>query len=101
MHAEIAESLATGLPCLDRVAYRMAMSSRTFQRRLHQEGTSWREEVEQVRQAEATRLLRDTQLNIDAIAARVGYSDVRALRRAFHRWYGHAPADFRRKLPGR
>ncbi|TMR05514.1 helix-turn-helix transcriptional regulator [Actinomadura soli] len=76
-------------------------SSRSLQRRLHQEGTSWREQVEKVRQAEATRLLRDTRLNIDAIAARVGYSDVRALRRAFHRWYGHAPADFRRKLPGR
>lgn len=97
VHAEIADSFADGPPSLDRVARRMTMSSRTFQRRLHDEGTSWREEVEKVREAEATRLLRDTGLTIDAVAARVGFSDVRALRRAFHRWYGRTPADFRRQ----
>ncbi|MEU7739372.1 helix-turn-helix domain-containing protein [Nonomuraea sp. NPDC049158] len=97
VHAEIAASFADGPPALDRVAKRMTMSSRTFQRRLHEEGTSWREEVEKVREAEATRLLRDTGLTIDTIAARVGYIDVRALRRAFHRWYGRTPADFRRE----
>ncbi|MFF5210264.1 hypothetical protein [Streptosporangium sp. NPDC000396] len=62
MHAEIAASFADGPPALDRAAKRMAMSSRTFQCRLHEEGTSWREEVEKVREAEATRLLRDTGL---------------------------------------
>ncbi|GAA4062029.1 hypothetical protein GCM10022248_32560 [Nonomuraea soli] len=99
VHAEVAECFPDGPPSLDRVARRMAMSPRTFQRRLHEEGTSWREEVEKVREAEATRLLRDTRLTIDVIAARVGYSDIRALRRAFHRWHGHAPADFRRRSP--
>lgn len=99
VHAEIAACFPHGPPSLDRVAHRMAMSPRTFQRRLHEAGTSWREEVEKVREAEATRLLRDTRLNIDVIAARVGYSDIRALRRAFHRWYGRAPADFRRRPP--
>jgi AraC-like DNA-binding protein len=98
VHAEIAGELAAGTPSLDRVAHRLAISPRTFQRRLHEEGTSWREEVEKVREAEATRLLRDTGLNVDTIAARVGYSDVRALRRAFHRWHGRGPADFRRQL---
>ncbi|MFE0461719.1 AraC family transcriptional regulator ligand-binding domain-containing protein [Kitasatospora sp. NPDC058965] len=97
VHAEIATELADGPPALDRVAHRLALSPRTFQRRLHDEGTSWREEVEKVREAEATRLLRDTGLNVDAIAARVGYTDVRALRRAFHRWHGRGPAEFRRQ----
>ncbi|GAA1236659.1 hypothetical protein GCM10009665_28490 [Kitasatospora nipponensis] len=101
VHSEIGEELAGGAPSLDRVAHRLTMSPRTFQRRLHEEGTSWREEVEKVREAEATRLLRDTGLNIDTIAARVGFSDVRALRRAFHRWHGRGPADFRRQLSPR
>jgi len=98
VHAEIAAAFADGPPSLDRVARSLAMSPRTFQRRLHDEGTSWTEEVEQVREAEATRLLRDTGLNLTTIAARVGYTDVRALRRAFHRWHGQGPADLRRHL---
>ncbi|MBO2448611.1 helix-turn-helix domain-containing protein [Actinomadura barringtoniae] len=98
VHAEIAAAFADGSPSLDRVARRLATSPRTFQRRLHQEGTTWSEEVERARQAEATRLLRGTGLNLDAIAARIGYSDLRALRRAVHRWHGQAPADLRRHL---
>ncbi|WP_281908236.1 helix-turn-helix domain-containing protein [Nocardia cyriacigeorgica] len=43
-----------------------------------------------------TRLLRETGLGVDAIATRVGYTDVRALRRAFHRREGVAPSEFRK-----
>lgn len=85
-----------GAPTLDRVAQRLAMSARTLQRRLGEHGTSWREEIEAVRQEQALSLLRDTDLPIQAIAARVGYSDVRALRRAVHRWHGQPPHLLRR-----
>ncbi|NEW36386.1 helix-turn-helix transcriptional regulator [Nocardia cyriacigeorgica] len=77
-------------------AHRLATSPRTLQRRLRDEGTTWRTELERVRHAESTRLLRETGLGVDAIATRVGYTDVRALRRAFHRREGVAPSEFRK-----
>ena len=67
------------------VARRMTMSQRTLQRRLEEEGTSWREELDAVRREQAERLLRSG-LDRSATADRLGYSDARALRRALHRW---------------
>ncbi|WP_370011065.1 helix-turn-helix domain-containing protein [Nocardia cyriacigeorgica] len=81
---------------LDTVAHRLAMSPRTLQRRLGDHGTRWRAEVELVRHDYATELLRDTDLPVRAVATRLGYTDARALRRAFHRWTGQSPDTFRR-----
>ncbi|MEU8894755.1 helix-turn-helix domain-containing protein [Nocardia sp. NPDC048505] len=77
----------------------MAMSARTLRRRLGEHGTSWRNEVEAARLAKATALLRDTGLPVSSVATRVGYSDARALRRAFPPWTGHTPARFRAPAP--
>ncbi|MFJ4871538.1 helix-turn-helix domain-containing protein [Streptomyces sp. NPDC088757] len=87
-------------PGLPAVARELAMSPRTLQRRLDDHGTTWTEEVDSVRRAAATRLLRDTDLSVAAVAARSGYADARALRRAVHRWYGTTPAALRRTGPG-
>lgn len=80
---------------LDAVARRMRISTRTLQRRLAEHHTTWREEVEAARREVATTLLRDSPLPVAAIAARVGYSDVRTLRRAVHRWHGRSPSALR------
>ncbi|WP_133895719.1 helix-turn-helix domain-containing protein [Streptomyces sp. KS 21] len=58
--------------------------------------TAWRTRPPAVRRAHFTRLLHDTDLGIDAIAARSGYADARALRRAVQRWYGTTPARLHR-----
>ncbi|MFE2283911.1 AraC family transcriptional regulator ligand-binding domain-containing protein [Streptomyces sp. NPDC059443] len=85
-------------PTLPDVARRMAISTRTLQRRLDEHATTWTTEVETLRRTHITRLLHDTDLSIDAIAARSGYADARALRRAVQRWYGTTPAALRRTL---
>ncbi|MFE1900697.1 helix-turn-helix domain-containing protein [Streptomyces yangpuensis] len=85
-----------GVPSLSTVAHRMAVSPRTLQRRLDEHGTTWSGEVEAVRRDRVSRLLHTTGLSIDAIAARSGYADARALRRAVQRWYGTTPAALRR-----
>ncbi|MFD7256803.1 helix-turn-helix domain-containing protein [Streptomyces sp. NPDC059874] len=85
-----------GTPALATVALRMALSPRTLQRRLDEHGTTWSHELETVRRAHITRLLHDTNLSIDSIAARSGYADARALRRAVQRWYGTTPGNLRR-----
>ncbi|NUS05200.1 MAG: helix-turn-helix domain-containing protein [Nonomuraea sp.] len=94
-HAALHAAFAAGPPDLAQVAHRLAMGPRTVQRRLREEGTSWREEVERVRQRQVEQMLRQTSLSVESIATRVGYSDPRALRRAIHRWYGHGPAAIR------
>lgn len=83
-------------PALSTVARRMAVSTRTLQRRLDEHGTTWSNEVETMRRDHITRLLWSTDLSIDAIAARSDYADARALRRAVHRWYSTTPAALRR-----
>ncbi|GAA2623441.1 hypothetical protein GCM10010425_18340 [Streptomyces spororaveus] len=80
---------------LEHVAQRLAMSPRTLQRRLGELGTTWREEVEAVRQEHTMELLRATDLPLRSVAAQVGYSDMRALRRAVRRSEGRAPRDIR------
>ncbi|WP_084523450.1 AraC family transcriptional regulator [Nocardia inohanensis] len=89
-------ALTRGELDLDRVARRLAISPRTLQRRLQQENTTWRAEIEAARERHARDLLRDTTLPIRSIAARLGYTDPRALRRSFHRWTGTTPDAFRR-----
>ncbi|MFJ3928200.1 helix-turn-helix domain-containing protein [Streptomyces sp. NPDC090022] len=87
-------------PTLPAVAQRMNLSTRTLQRRLDEHATTWSHEVETVRRAHVTRLLRTTDLGIDAIAARSGYADARALRRAVQRWYGTTPHALRQAPEG-
>ncbi|GAA3024329.1 hypothetical protein GCM10020229_39530 [Kitasatospora albolonga] len=88
-------------PTLALVARRLNLSPRTLQRRLDDHGTTWTAEVEDLRRADVVRLLRRTDLGIDAVAARSGYADARALRRAVRRWYGTTPAALRAAPPGR
>ncbi|WP_143658288.1 AraC family transcriptional regulator [Embleya scabrispora] len=80
------------------VARRMATTPRTLQRRLAEHGTTWRDEVQAVREQLALELLRDGTIPLRAVAARAGFSDPRTLRRAMHRWQGAPPADVRRSL---
>jgi AraC-like DNA-binding protein len=97
--ATLATSLEDDDAALDRVAVRLGMSSRTLQRRLGDLGTTWREEMELARHGQAVRLLRDTDLPLRTIAARLGYADARTLARAFVRWTGRTPAAFRSEVP--
>ncbi|WP_282693494.1 AraC family transcriptional regulator [Streptomyces sp. CC208A] len=93
--AELASAHETACPTLAVMARRMNISVRTLQRRLEEHGTTWSGEVEALRRDRVTRLLRDTVLSVDAIAARTGYADARALRRAVRRWHDTTPGDLR------
>ncbi|MFJ7046725.1 helix-turn-helix domain-containing protein [Streptomyces sp. NPDC101112] len=59
-------------PLLNTIARRLALSTRTLQRRLNEHGTTWKSELDTVRRTHTTRLLHTTGLSIDAIAARSG-----------------------------
>ncbi|GAD87120.1 hypothetical protein NCAST_34_02500 [Nocardia asteroides NBRC 15531] len=96
LRAAILDDLAAGALDLSAVAARFAASPRTFQRRLAEAGTTWRAEVDAARRDRAERLLRESDLPVGSIAARLGYADARTLRRSFQRWTGQSPDAYRR-----
>ena len=70
---------------LPAAARQLAVSPRSLQRRLADEGTSWRELADEVRRDRAAVLLAHGRSRT-AVAARLGFSDARALRGARRRW---------------
>jgi AraC-like DNA-binding protein len=89
--------LATSGAELSRVAKRVAMSSRTVQRRLEEAGTSYQDVVDEVRSALACSLLRDRSRSIVDVAFELGYADLKGFYRAFRRWTDTTPADWRKQ----
>jgi len=77
------------------VARAMFISKRTLARRLEAEGSSYRGIREQVLAQLAASHLRESGLSVEAVSALLGYNDAAAFRKAFRRWYGQAPSDFR------
>jgi AraC-like DNA-binding protein len=78
------------------VASELAMSPRTMQRRLREEGTAFRDVVADVRIELAKRSIAARRGSVEAIADRLGFSDASAFRRAFKRHTGMTPAEFAR-----
>jgi AraC-like DNA-binding protein len=77
------------------VARALGLSPRSLQRRLQEEGSSFREQVDRCRRAEALRLLGRPELTLTEIAFLLGFSEASAFHRAFRRWYGAPPGEFR------
>lgn len=77
------------------VAATLGFSERSLHRRLAAEGRPFRQLDERVRGRLAERLLGDSDLGLDAIAAQLGYSEAASFSRAFKRWTGCAPSHWR------
>lgn len=82
-------------PNVDEVANALHMSSRTLKRKLHQLGTSYQRVLDELRRGLAVEYLTRSELAIDEIAALLGYSDASNFARAFRRWTGKNPSDYR------
>ena len=92
----LAESLSRGaLDTLDAMAAGLAVSRRTLTRRLAEEGTSFRDILDEVRSDFARALLQDRSLSIGDIAFFLQYSEPAAFHRSFRRWTGLTPQAFR------
>jgi AraC-like DNA-binding protein len=89
---------ARDLPLLDAIAAELGTSQRTLKRKLAEEGVSYSELVDEARSARAVALMR-SELTVDEIADRLGYSDAANFTRAFRRWTGKTPRAFRKAPP--
>jgi len=88
-------------PSMEEVAQALCMSSRTLKRKLRQLGLNFRQLIDDARKNEVLRDVLNTAMTIDEIAERRGYSDAANLTRAFRRWTGESPSQYRAKLPFR
>lgn len=71
------------------------VSSRTLIRRLREEGATYQQLLDTVREELACWLLLQTALPMEAIAERLGYEDTSNFSRTFRRWVGVTPSEFR------
>lgn len=82
----------------DEAASSQNMSLRTLQRRLEEEGLSFRVLVDQTRAHRAESLLADDRYTLSEIAYQCGFSEQASFSRAFKRWFGVTPSQYRHKL---
>lgn len=83
-------------PRMADVAERLNIPAWTLHRRLADEGTSFTQLVEQVRKELVIQYLKESKLSISELALKLGYSEVSALSRAFQRWYGVSPMQWKK-----
>ena len=97
---ELARQLPERGADLQAIAGALALSPRTLQRRLREGGLSFSQLVDETRQQLALHYLRDPALELAEIAFLVGFSEPGSLARAFRRWTGSSPGEYRRHLLG-
>lgn len=95
VRALLLESLPAGLAGIDTVASRLAMSRRTLQRRLGDEGLNFQALVAGTREQLARHYLEQTRLPHAEIAFLLGFEDPNSFFRAFQAWTGSTPERWR------
>ena len=85
------------IPGFYQLARYLNTSPRTLRRRLKEEGTSYKDLVSGIQKNKAVKLLQSTSLTIGEIATEMGYNDLANFYRAFKRWTGKNPGDYRAK----
>ncbi len=79
-------------PDLEHLARTLQISIRTLRRSLQRMSTSYRQLLEESRRTTTNERARSKLLSVDAMAARLGFRDVRSFRRAFKSRAGELPA---------
>lgn len=89
------QRLPEGEPPLAEAASRLHMSVRSLQRRLKDEALTWQQLLERTRRVLVERHLHAPNMSITQLAFLLGFSDVSSFSRAFKKWYGIAPSQYR------
>jgi len=91
----IAKELAGGNPSAEHIAARLHMSARTLRRRLQEHGAQHKLLLDELRRELAIRYLSEERLEIAEVAFLLSFSEASAFHRAFKRWTGRTPSDYR------
>ena len=91
----IIEDLASGLLSKQGVADKMHMSPRNLQLKLAAQDTTFQDTLDSTRMKLATGYIGQSHLAITEIAYLLGFSDASNFTRAFRRWFGVSPREYR------
>jgi AraC-like DNA-binding protein len=83
------------IPGIVTAARELGLSERSLRRKLDGEGTSYRALVQRALEQAACTMLRNPSHTIQEVAHALGFADVTAFHRAFRRWLGVTPQDYR------
>lgn len=95
---EIRRSLTGEVPTVEAIAHSLTTSVRHLQRSLQAEGTSYQQLLEDNRKELALLHLRQPKHSIHDVAFLLGFSEPSAFHRAFKRWTGQTPREYRQDL---
>lgn len=84
-----------GYPSPEQLAVTLHLTPRTFRRRLHDQGQSYQQLLEDARRRDSCRLLAQPELEIRRISELLGYTEPANFTRAFRGWTGMAPSQWR------
>lgn len=92
---QILTLLPDGEPRLDQIAERLSVPAWTLQRRLKEEQECFKQLIESIRRELAHTYLQEERLSISELSFRLGYTEVSTFSRAFMRWHGVSPRQWR------
>lgn len=95
VRAAIEAQLPDGEPSAERIAQALHLSLRSLQRHLADEGCRFDALLNECRQNLALQHLRDPQCSLAEISHLLGFADTSSFNRAFKRWTGVTPGQFR------
>jgi AraC-like DNA-binding protein len=97
---EIVRRLHRGEPRRDEIAASLALADRTLQRRLHAEGTSFQQLLDDARRELARKYLCEERYPLGQVADLLGFVDQSNFFRACKRWFKEPPGQYRRRVAG-
>lgn len=97
VHSKLLDFLPQRIVSEELIAEELNLSLRSLQRKLQEKGTSYDSLFQNVRRELAVQLLNDQQLSIEEISRFLGFSSRSNFGRAFKRWTGATPREFRQR----
>ena len=100
VRARLTEQLSSGHATQESIADALHMSLRSLQRRLNNEGTSYKGLMDETRRELAAHYMAESHRSINEITYLLGFSEPSNFSRAFRRWTGKSPSAYREQPPG-
>ena len=85
-------------PSLDVIARSLQMSGRSLRRHLQHNGVNFTQLLDEIQHEIADMLLKQPSLSVKRIALQLGFDEPSSFSRAYKRWSGISPAQFREKI---